>query len=397
MEQDKFLFAISMLKGGGAERVMLSIMKELQLRGNSVILLVTNQREKECVLWDDIKFEIHFALNEVIVHKKSITCRIEQKIINIICKIYEFCGIKVPAFAAKLSFEFLYKDTIIWTRNFLKKYKNRPILAFLQPTNQIVLKSSEGLNNPIFISERSDPLRYFKTRYANYFINYYYSKITNIIFQTPYARDCYPDFIKKKSVIIPNPVSETLPISLGKKKIRKPIIVNYCRLTPEKNLNLLIDAFSIFINNHSQYYLEIIGDGPLKEDLKQYIQQKGLEDKVQLLSYQKNVHDRIKDYAMFVSSSDWEGLSNSMLESMAMGIPTICTDCGGGGARFVINNNINGLLVPIKDKYALSNAMSKIADDIELANKLSNEAIKIRTNFALSTIIEKWIKVLNNK
>lgn len=52
---------------------------------------------------------------------------------------------------------------------------------------------------------------------------------------------------------------------------------------------------------------------------------------------------------MFVSSSDFEGISNSMLEAMGMGLPVVVTDCPVGGARMVIQDGVNGLLVPVGD------------------------------------------------
>jgi glycosyltransferase involved in cell wall biosynthesis len=97
---------------------------------------------------------------------------------------------------------------------------------------------------------------------------------------------------------------------------------------------------------------------------------------------------------MFVSSSDYEGLSNSMLEAMALGIPTICTDCPCGGARMVIKDGENGLLVPVGDKVAMMMAMGKIASDNILAKKLSVEASKIRDSLSADRIIIDWQKVI---
>ena len=81
---------------------------------------------------------------------------------------------------------------------------------------------------------------------------------------------------------------------------------------------------------------------------------------------------------MFVSSSDREGISNSMLEAMAVGLPCVCTDCLGGGARMMIEDGENGLLVPMKDANALCLAMKKIIENPALAEKLSQNAVKIR-------------------
>lgn len=96
---------------------------------------------------------------------------------------------------------------------------------------------------------------------------------------------------------------------------------------------------------------------------------------------------------MFVSSSSFEGLSNSMLEAMAIGLPTICTDCPCGGARMIIINGVNGILVPNGDKDALAQAMAQVADDSKLAAYLSKNAMKIREDLSIKKIARLWEKL----
>jgi glycosyltransferase involved in cell wall biosynthesis len=97
---------------------------------------------------------------------------------------------------------------------------------------------------------------------------------------------------------------------------------------------------------------------------------------------------------MYVSSSDYEGLSNSMLEAMAIGLPVICTDCPCGGARMVIKNYDNGILVPVRNTERLAEAMSEIADNYELSNMLSIRARRIREYLAPDKITAQWIQVI---
>ena len=97
---------------------------------------------------------------------------------------------------------------------------------------------------------------------------------------------------------------------------------------------------------------------------------------------------------MYVSSSDFEGISNSMLEALGMGLPTVVTDCPVGGARMVINSGENGILVPVGDTKAMYEAMRSILKDPALAAKLSQEAIKVRDKFQLCKIAKRWLDVL---
>ena len=100
------------------------------------------------------------------------------------------------------------------------------------------------------------------------------------------------------------------------------------------------------------------------------------------------------DATMYVSSSNYEGISNSMLEALGMGIPTIVTDCPVGGARMVINNGLNGVLVPVGDTNAFYLAMKKIIEDKEFARSISKEAVKISKVYPIEIISKEWIEVI---
>ena len=98
--------------------------------------------------------------------------------------------------------------------------------------------------------------------------------------------------------------------------------------------------------------------------------------------------------AIFVSSSDYEGISNSMLEALGMGVPTICTDCPIGGAREMISDGENGILVPVGDDNTLYLAMKKIIENPDFANKISNNAVRIRDQYPVRKIAEEWLKYI---
>ena len=85
-----------------------------------------------------------------------------------------------------------------------------------------------------------------------------------------------------------------------------------------------------------------------------------------------------------------------MVEAMAIGMPCVCTDCLGGGAREIINDGENGVLVPMNDISALSEGMAKVADDKNFSEKISANAYKLRDELTAEKIAEKWIKTINN-
>ncbi|MDU6786002.1 MAG: glycosyltransferase, partial [Veillonella sp.] len=110
--------------------------------------------------------------------------------------------------------------------------------------------------------------------------------------------------------------------------------------------------------------------------------------------FASNILEKVAPCSMFVSSSDFEGISNSMLEALGMGLPVVVTDCPVGGARMVIKSGENGILVPVGDTQAMYEAMRSVLKDPALAAKLSQNAIKVRDEFPLWKIAKRWLEVL---
>ena len=96
-------------------------------------------------------------------------------------------------------------------------------------------------------------------------------------------------------------------------------------------------------------------------------------------------------FRSYVLSSDYEGISNSMLEAMALGLPVIATDCPIGGSRMYIRDGVNGLLVPVGDAGALAGAMGKLADDPAIGERLGAEAVKLREELTVSKIADRFL------
>ena len=95
---------------------------------------------------------------------------------------------------------------------------------------------------------------------------------------------------------------------------------------------------------------------------------------------------------MFVLPSDYEGISNSMIEALAIGVPVISTDCPVGGSRAYIEDGVSGILTPVGDAAALSEAMLKIADDPAFARMLSANGVKIKDKYGLKQIADRFLE-----
>ena len=87
-------------------------------------------------------------------------------------------------------------------------------------------------------------------------------------------------------------------------------------------------------------------------------------------------------------------MPNTLLEAMALGIPSISTDCPCGGPKDIIEDGVNGLLVPVRDTEALSKALLKYMDDEAFAARVSGEASKIQEKYAPEVVNGMWEEYL---
>lgn len=245
----------------------------------------------------------------------------------------------------------------------------------------------------VILSERNDPARK-QPALKRLFTRFCYRKSWGVVFQTPYASSYFKNSIRRRAVIA-NPAPAGLP--LWDADCHGRTVINCCRLTDQKNLPLLLRAFAVFHRNHQDYKLQIYGDGDLAESLRELASKLGIQDAFDLSPYTSDVHHHVAQSAMFVSSSDFEGISNSIIEALCMGVPTISTDSHGGGSRMLLENGNCGVLVPCGDISSLADAMSLIADNDIYAQKLSNRAKERSQALSLDSVCSQWISFIEGR
>ena len=274
----------------------------------------------------------------------------------------------------------------------LKQRPNATCLSFLSASSFILAISSWFVKNRMVFSERNNPRKVPVGKHQQILRNFAFRFADAIVFQTEEAKSCVSHSIHRRGHSLPTPISGNVPEpSEGE---REKIIVTACRLHPQKNLPMMINAFSMLADEFKEYKLVIYGQGVLEDELRQQIANLGLADRVLLPGFATNILEQERPCTMFVSSSDFEGISNSMLEAMGMGLPVVVTDCPVGGARMVIQDGVNGLLVPVGDTKTMYEKMKSILASPELAKRISVEAIKVRDTFPLSKIAKRWIDIL---
>lgn len=266
------------------------------------------------------------------------------------------------------------------------------ILAMMGYNGSATLLGAFGLRIPVFVSERIDPASTTgRSGFEKWVMSFLFTHLSRgVIFQTEDAKNYYPAKLRRKSTVIANPLDVSqLPQPL-ETLTQQPLVVSVGRLAEQKNQRLLIDAFKDVVMRIPAAKLIIYGEGPMRPSLEQQIETLQLNDQVWLPSNVFDIFDRLKQARLFVLSSDFEGMPNALIEAMAMGLPVISTDFGGGGARFLIEHGVSGWLVRVNDRQALADAMVRLLSDQTLAESMGKQAVSVREKLDLAQICAQW-------
>lgn len=341
----KILFVIAQLGNGGAERVIATLANHCARSGHDVSIITFRDADKAYPVSDEVKrIKLEFSGNKVL------------KICRRISAIRRY--IKENQIDVYISFELNY--------GFL--------CAAGQKAKYITSMRNDPKNDVLNITGKI-------LRYINFV------KADRVVFQTEEIMAYFPGRIRGHGCVIMNPLRNGLAEFHGK---RDKEIVAVCRLEPQKNIPMLLAAFKKLNQQHPDYRLKIYGDGSLRGELEELSAKEGLEQAVCFMGFQADIDRKIERAAMCVCSSDYEGLSNSLIEAMAIGLPCVSTDSGGGGARAVIRHGKNGYLVPVKDAEAMFQYMNRIIENEEEAKAVSLEASKIREMLSEDIICRRW-------
>lgn len=143
------------------------------------------------------------------------------------------------------------------------------------------------------------------------------------------------------------------------------------RLSEQKGLTYLIEAMSLLTVKNIRLF--IVGDGELRNELENNVEELDLQDSVIFLGYRKDIVECINSFDFLVSSSLFEGLALNVIETFMNGKTMVATNIPG--INEVVNAE-NGILVPVKDATAMAKAIEKMATDSRLREKLANQAKK---------------------
>ena len=272
---------------------------------------------------------------------------------------------------------------------------NRPdvVVSFIDTGHFYASIASKKHNIPHVCSERNDPKIVPHNIIMRFMRFFAFSRCNSIVFQTDFARRFFGKRIRKKGIVISNPIDAShIKHRSYENTLNSNTIIAVGRLVEQKNYKLLIDAFCSFKNN-SKYRLKIFGRGPLAEELNTYIKNKH-QSNIELCGFSHSIEDDYYNARIFAMSSTHEGLPNALMEAVASGLPCISTDASPGGPRTIISKCHGSILVENNNKDDFVKAFEKMDSNYAKMLKASMEdSCYFIKEYSSETISRQWIEL----
>jgi glycosyltransferase involved in cell wall biosynthesis len=371
----RIMFVIPSLTGGGAEKVLVVLLRKLDRSKFDPLVVVFDERNDYP---DEIPQDVR-TLSLGSVEKqgvmghvrliRALSARIRDEAPSVVCSFMEY--------ANHLS-------------SLAKRVSRKPCLLYFTQHSTMSMSYQPG-------RLRSRRLVLWIMRHI------LYPKVDGVICVSSGVRSDYVrnwGLPEEKGLVIHNPVETERIRMMSHEEVDmpwfvdgKPVAIACGRLAKEKNYPLLLRAFTIVAENDPDLRLVVLGEGELREELERLAQQYGIADRVAFLGFVKNPYQFISRSAFLVLSSDWEGFGNVLVEAMACGTPVISTRCPG--PEEIITDGENGLLVPVGNDKELALAMRRLLQDEDLADKLSAAGKARSEDYHADSIIREYELAFN--
>jgi len=345
------LFYINSIHDGGAERVILQLAHHFANAGYRSVLVTSFVDENEYPVPNNV---VRITMEQ----RETQQSRVKRNITRIVA-----------------------------LRKIITAEKPQAIISFMAEPNFRTILATRGLPVKVITSVRNDPNREYAGRLGKFVGKCLIPKSDGCVFQTKEAQQWFPADFQKRSAVILNDVDR---VFFETKWVGGKDIVSLGRLSKQKNQAMLIRAFSSVAKTFPDTNLLIYGIGPLKDDLQNEIDRLGMRDRIKLMGLTADAASVYANAKMFVLSSDHEGMPNALLEALAMGVPSISTDCPCGGPRTVIKHGENGFLVPVGDPKEMGLAIQKLLEDAEYAKALGKKARESAQAYQTDRVFAQW-------
>ena len=370
VEKQKVFFFIPSLAGGGAERVMVDILRFIDRRTIQPVLLLLYS-------YEDSPYGAYLLAD-------------------------------VPIIVVDRKSDSLF-DKVRQAVSFLKivsREKPKIILSMLTHTNIMAILSGILSKIKVIISEHNTLGKVISTKECRTILGVPVSPMVKILYQ-------YADRIIAVSGGIHDNLVEEFRVPSDKirviynpidiPRIRRlfevqmchpfvsapvPLIVSIGRLVPQKGFDFLVQAFGMVIAE-TDARLIIMGEGPERGPLEKLAEALGLSDRISFTGFQDNPCAFLAYADLYVLSSRYEGMPVSLLEAMACGVPVIASDCQSG-PREILENGEDGTLVPVGDVEELAKAIVRLIKNKSLRAALSKTGVRRARDFSVEKVIKEY-------
>lgn len=291
-----------------------------------------------------------------------------------------------PTFKRKKYHRLIYAFiNIPYVRKSIRSLKPDVLLSFGEWFNPYVIISTRFLKTPLYISDRMGPNLNlgFLLETAR---KYTYKYTTGIIAQTSIAAEIIHRKTNAENIqVIPNAVNVINTVT----SIKKKQIVTVGRLSKEKGHIYLIRAFASL--KETDWSLHIVGDGSERNKLENETDILNIRDRVFFYGHLKDFSQILGESEIFVLPSLYEGFPNALVEAMSVPLACISSNCVAGPGD-IIQDNINGLLVPTADTEALSISIQNLITNKNIRDSISGNAYRIRETLDFDRIANEYLR-----
>ena len=385
----KIIYLLASLGSGGAERVVSLLANRMCEDGHNIQIV--------CLKYNDVYYTLHDKI-KVVAATEHASNRIME---------------------------------LFWLRKYIQKEKPDVVIPFTEGVYCFTILALLGTRIPIIASERLDPAamslpRKFLKRLLLPYADW-------LVVQTESIKAYFPKSIQKKTSVIYNPVNDEVfenprmdsRVQSSKRKradsydhsghdfchnsskqtsltdlvapkiqsSKQNRIISVARLAPQKNQKMMIEAFAKVADEFPDWQLVIFGEGPLRSSLELLVKSLQLDGRVLLPGRTEHVVEELRKSKIFCLSSDYEGMSNSMIEAICVGLPIVTTNVSG--VKELVDDNINGFVVECGNVDRMCSALSSLMGNESLMNCFAQKSFERRRLFQMDVVNNKWNSLIN--
>ena len=202
-------------------------------------------------------------------------------------------------------------------------------------------------------------------------------------------------FKKSKNLVIPNGFLGIEDIIVRENREIKHI-VSVGRFVPQKDYRTMLDSISKLKNKRQDFVLDIVGYGAEEDNIRGWIDELQINDYVNIYIRPDNVQEIVRDADIYLSTSLFEGTSNSIMEALNWSLPVVATNVGDN--EYLIIDGENGFLHSIGDAESMAQSLDLLLNSVDLRNELGARGNNIlRDNYSMEKFEERYLQLINGK